>query len=119
MTTYTITVKEDMDYYAGRVFKGAIRIDDGLYKGEYQCKDENDGTDLIFFADELSQIFAEENDELVSACSSPCGDIEIIKDAAGKYHIYQGGKVVQPNHDAEGIIRVLTGYLHNANETER
>lgn len=30
-----------------------------------------------------------------------------------KYNIYLNDKIVQPNHDAEGIIRYLSHCLHN------
>lgn len=41
------------------------------------------------------------------------GGLKVWRDAAGRYHVEEDGVMVQPNHDAEAIIRYLAHCLQN------
>lgn len=43
------------------------------------------------------------------------GELVVEKKDNGLYDIIVGGKIVQPNHDAEGVMRALAHYLHSTN----
>lgn len=54
--------------------------------------------------------------KLVASYDLASGDgYDIILEENGKYHICKNDtEIVQPNHDAEGIIRYLAHALHNS-----
>lgn len=41
-------------------------------------------------------------------------ELVVTKKENQMYDITIGGKVVQPNHDAEGVMRALAHYLHSS-----
>lgn len=54
--------------------------------------------------------------ELIAYYNLANGDeYDIVRDMNGKYFIRKNEEeIVQPNHDAEGIIRYLANALHNS-----
>lgn len=59
--------------------------------------------------------------KLIASYELANGDeYDIILDQNGKYHVRKNGKeIVQPNHDAEGIIGYLANALHNSEYMRR
>jgi hypothetical protein len=41
------------------------------------------------------------------------GGLKVWRDAEGRYHVEEDGVMVQPNHDAEAVIRYLAHCLQN------
>lgn len=47
-------------------------------------------------------------------CGDPTKDVKVYRDAAGRYHVMNGGTVRHPDSSAEDVMRALGWYLQGA-----
>lgn len=51
--------------------------------------------------------------EIISQIEVDGKEVEVQKQDNGKYDIFVDGMNMQPNHDANGVIRYLSNLAHN------